>query len=198
MSPVNNEQRRLDSFAAQNVAVIAPRDNQAPNIAMSQPQLPQPPANGRGPSPVSALDNRRVVAVVVECHGSIALLKRSRNVRHDSGLWHCVTGFIEHDTPPEQQALEELFEECHLEAGDLLTLRRGPSLVLPDAVGKGKPWLVHTFTAITVRRRLRINWEHESYCWTRPHKVRRFSNRVSWLETILEATGHLKTSPRQG
>jgi 8-oxo-dGTP pyrophosphatase MutT (NUDIX family) len=165
------------------------------DVSTAQSQLPQPTGKGRT-SPVSAPDDRCVVAVVIECHGSIALFKRSRSVRHDSGLWHCITGFVEHGISPQQQAIEELFEECGLEVGDLLMLRRGPSLVLADELGKGEPWLVHTFTAITARRRLRINWEHDSFRWTRPDKVRRFFNRVSWLETILDATGHLKTSPR--
>jgi hypothetical protein len=55
--------------------------------------------------------------------------------------------------------------------------------------GSGALWLVHTFTAVTSNRRLEIDWEHEAYRWTPPSKVKRFSNRVYWLDQVLEATG---------
>ncbi|MGM0930494.1 MAG: NUDIX domain-containing protein [Actinomycetota bacterium] len=129
-----------------------------------------------------------VVAAVVQWRGRIALFRRSRQVGHDSGLWHCITGFVEAGATPEQQALEELFEETGLQAKDLLDLRQGPVLVVTD--GSGAPWLVHTFTALTSRRRLRTNWEHDSYRWTAPHKAKRFTNRVAWLDEVLDATGH--------
>jgi len=132
--------------------------------------------------------DRMVIAAVVQWRGRIALFRRSRSLRHDSGLWHCITGFVEAGATPEQQTLEELFEETGLQAKDLLDLRRGPDLVVDDA--SGTPWLVHTFTATTSSRRLKTNWEHDSYRWTAPHKARRFTNRVPWLDKVLDATGH--------
>jgi 8-oxo-dGTP pyrophosphatase MutT (NUDIX family) len=132
--------------------------------------------------------DRIVIAAVVEWRGRIALFRRSRSLGHDSGRWHCITGFVEAGATPEQQALEELFEETGLQAKDLLDLRQGPDLVVPD--GSGTPWLVHTFTALTSRRRLKIDWEHDSYRWTAPHKAKRFANRVGWLDNVLAATGH--------
>ncbi|MFB9859470.1 NUDIX domain-containing protein [Paenarthrobacter aurescens] len=132
---------------------------------------------------------RTVIATVIEWRGKIALLKRSRSLGHDSGLWHCITGFLEVGVSPKQQAIDELFEETGLQAEDLLDLRPGPHLVLAD--GAGNPWLVHTFTVSTSQRRLRMDWEHESYRWISASKVKRFSNRVSWLDDVLTATGHL-------
>lgn len=129
-----------------------------------------------------------VIAAVVKWRDKIALFRRSPNLRHDSGLWHCITGFLEAGASPEQQTLEELFEETGLHASDLLCLRAGPALVITD--NSGVPWLVHTFTAITSRRRLRLNWEHDSYRWITPRRAKRFTNRVLWLDNILDATGH--------
>lgn len=116
------------------------------------------------------------------------MFRRSRRPTHDSGLWHCITGLLEAGATPEQQALEELFEETGLRAKDLHVLRQGPDLVVAD--GSGTPWLVHTFTALTSCRRLKINWEHDSYRWTDPRKAKRFTNRVTWLDSVLDATGH--------
>jgi 8-oxo-dGTP pyrophosphatase MutT (NUDIX family) len=129
-----------------------------------------------------------VIAAVVEWRGRIALFKRSQRPGHDRGLWHCITGYVEAGTTPEQQAIEELFEETGLEANDLLDLRKGRALVMTD--GFGTPWLIHTFTAVTSRRRLKINWEHDSYRWTTARKAKRFTNRVIWLDSVLDATGH--------
>lgn len=110
-------------------------------------------------------------------------------MRSDRSLWHCITGFVEHEASPEQQALEELHEETGLEAKDLLDLRNGPVLVINDV--SGKPWLIHTFTAVTETRRLKIDWEHDAYRWTAPGKTKRFANRVAWLDQVLGATGHV-------
>ena len=123
-----------------------------------------------------------VVAVVIEWRGKIALLKRSQNVRHDKGMWHCITGYLEPGTTPMQQALEELIEEAGVYAENLLDFRPGPALVITSGA---EPWLIHTFTAVTSQRRLRIDWEHDSYRWIAPSKVRRFGNRVAWLDDVL-------------
>lgn len=137
--------------------------------------------------PVAA--GHAVVAVVIEWRGKIALLKRSRDRDHERGLWHCITGYLEPGASPKQQALEELLEETGLHAAHLLDLRAGPRLVINDA--NADPWLVHTFTAVTSRRRLEIGREHDSCRWTAPEKVKRFVNRVSWLDSVLHATGFL-------
>ncbi|MDQ0260583.1 8-oxo-dGTP pyrophosphatase MutT (NUDIX family) [Sinomonas atrocyanea] len=128
---------------------------------------------------------REVVAIVLEHHGRIALLRRSSAVHHDQGLWHCVTGYLDPGTTPRQQAFVELYEETGLTQEDVVLERCRP-LLLPDR--SGAPWLVHTFRASTSRRRLRINGEHDAYRWAKLAKVRRFSNRVAWLGTVLEAT----------
>lgn len=132
-----------------------------------------------------------VIATVVQWNSKVALFKRSRGVGHDSGLWHCITGFLEAETTPAEQALQELLEETGLQAKDLIGLRQGPVLVVLDDFGT--PWLVHTFTALTTRRRLALNWEHDSYRWVAPGKATRFANRVPWLDDVLAATGYCRS-----
>ena len=134
---------------------------------------------------------RVVVAIVIEWQHKIALFRRSADLEHDAGRWHCITGFLEPWVTPYEQALQELAEETGLADPDLVELRAGPCLGLEDTTGT--LWLVHTFTALSARRRLHINWEHDAYRWTSPAKVRRFSNQVSWLEAVLQATGHSAT-----
>jgi 8-oxo-dGTP pyrophosphatase MutT (NUDIX family) len=129
---------------------------------------------------------RTVVAVVVEWRGRIGLFRRSQSVHHDRGRWHCITGYVDPHNSPAQQALEELFEETGLRAIDIDNLTGGPSLHLDDH--QGNRWVVHTFRAVTERRRLTINWEHDSYRWVTPSALTRFSNRVSWLDEVVLAS----------
>lgn len=151
---------------------------------------PQARSDGRRPgsAPVAA---RRVVAVILECRRHVLLLKRSLEVSHDQGKWHCVTGYVETDFLPVQQALHELYEETGLMLADLTGLDEGPVLTLPDA--RGRAWQVHTFRAQTLQRRLTTNWENTAYRWVLPRRLRRFDGRVSWLDDVLEAVATLPT-----
>ncbi|MFJ6313580.1 NUDIX domain-containing protein [Pseudarthrobacter oxydans] len=132
----------------------------------------------------AAPEPREVVAIILECHGRIALLKRSQSVGYDRDRWHCVTGYLDPGTTPEQQARVELYEETGLGPDDISLLEKRDQLILRDATSN--PWRVHTFKAVTSRRRLALNEEHVSYRWTHPAKVSRFSNRVDWLGHVLD------------
>ncbi|MBT2534434.1 NUDIX domain-containing protein [Arthrobacter sp. ISL-48] len=142
------------------------------------------PVNGEAYRPAE-YPPRTVVAVILEWRGRIALFKRSQSVGHDRGRWHCITGYLEPGTSPEGQAIAELREETGLTENDLIDFRQGAPLLLPDH--HGNPWLVHTFTAVTRRRRLTINDEHDTFRWAAPSKIRRYINRVAWLDQVLEA-----------
>lgn len=126
-----------------------------------------------------------LVAVIVEWRGKVALLKRSRDIHHDRGLWHCISSHLEPGASPKQQAIEKLIEETGLHAAALLDLRAGPDLVIISE--DTTPWLVHTFTAVTSERRLKIDSEHDAYRWVAPNKVKRFVNRVAWVDDVLQA-----------
>lgn len=149
---------------------------------------------GRDPRPASGQERtarpfpptpRPIVAVVVEWREHMLLLKRSREVAHDCGKWHCVTGYVEAGRHLVQQAIDELHEETGLRLADLTALTEGPVLRLTD--GQGQAWPVHTFRAQTLQRRLTLNWEHTAYRWVRPSRLSRFDGRVSWLEDVIDA-----------
>lgn len=133
-------------------------------------------------------NDRVVTAVVLEWRGRVALLRRSQETSHDGGKWHCITGYVEVGVEPRDQAITEIFEETELQAKDLLEIREGPVLSLRDDAGQS--WLIHTFAALSSEKRLHLNWEHDAFRWVAPGKTKRFSNRVSWLDEVLVATGH--------
>ncbi|CAL9374030.1 hypothetical protein SUDANB6_00919 [Streptomyces sp. enrichment culture] len=134
---------------------------------------------------LQTVERGTVVAVVLIWRGRIGLFKRSCQVGHDAGLWHCITGFAEGENSTQVQALRELFEETGLSVAELTGFRIGPVLDLEDA--RGGVWRVHTFRAETERRRLRLNWEHDAYRWVRPRFVDRFDGKVPWLRHVLSA-----------
>ena len=128
------------------------------------------------------------MAVVLERQGEIALFRRSQQLNHDKGLWHCITGFVEQGASPEKQAAQEVLEEAGLAPSQLINFRAGPSLELVDQLGD--PWRVHTFAAEASDSALTINWEHDAYRWIAPSDISGLTHRVSWLDRVLEATGH--------
>lgn len=134
-------------------------------------------------------NNRVVTAVVLEWRGRVALLRRSQETSHDRGKWHCITGYVDSGADPRDQAIIEIFEETELQAENLFEIKDGPVLRLCD--NAGQPWLVHTFAALSSEKRLQLNWEHDAFRWVDPKKAKRFSNRVSWLDDVLVATGHI-------
>lgn len=133
----------------------------------------------------SVARRRPVVAVVLEWRDHVLLLKRSAQVSHDQGKWHCVTGYIETGRSAVQQAADELFEETGLRLVDLTSLEAGPVLSIRDAAGQA--WQVHTFAATTMHKRLTLNWEHETYRWVAPRRVGKFDGRVQWLDDVIRA-----------
>lgn len=128
---------------------------------------------------------RVVVAVAVQWRGRVGLFRRSGAVTHDQGRWHCITGYLESGSAPAHQALLELQEETGLGVADLESFGPGEVLTLQD--DQGSVWVVHTFKAVTTRRRLQLNDEHDGYRWVHPKAVARFSNRVDWLGAVLVA-----------
>lgn len=72
---------------------------------------------------------------------------------------------------------------------DVVAVHRGAQLVIPDE--QGADWHVHTFAIDVSRYRLKLDWEHDAYRWTTAPKVKRFFNRVPWLDLVLEEIGHL-------
>jgi ADP-ribose pyrophosphatase YjhB (NUDIX family) len=133
-----------------------------------------------------------VVAGVVRRNGLTALFKRSAAVIHESGKWHCVTGFLEAGVEAQEQAIVELYEETGLRVADLTRFETGPVLEVTD--GSRRVWQIHTFTCETATRRLTLNWEHDSYRWASRRSLPGF-NQVPWLTEVLAAVSPHNETP---
>lgn len=94
-----------------------------------------------------------IVAVVLWHRGRLALFQRSFRVRHDTGLWHCVTGYLEPGSPPREQALEEIREEAGLTGSEL----SGWVVPAPISAFVHVPWL-NDIVRATGTTRLPARW----------------------------------------
>lgn len=136
---------------------------------------------------------RSVVAVTLWRGTELCLVRRSEAVGHDAGRWHCVTGYLEAETTPEEQALQELLEEVGLQHHSLLGLMPGGTLSLTD--DGGGAWLVHTFSAHVGQLEVSLNWEHDDHCWINP-RAGLPDDVVWWLSHVVVAT--LPIEPSRG
>ena len=130
-----------------------------------------------GTSPVTAV--REVVAVLVADGRDICLVRRSRTVDSDQGMWHCVTGYLELGIPPREQAIIELTEELGLERTEIQSLIGHAPLRLTSA---GEVWTVHTYLAHTAQRDFVLNWENDEYQWIDPQNLP--GDCVPWLHDV--------------
>lgn len=153
---------------------------------VGQPEKEKPGMNTGTERPPRIAPNpaycRTVVAVTLWRKGKLCLLRRSQLVGSDTGLWHCVTGYLEPGASPEEQARTELVEETGLSADSLERLIAGGSFVLPSA--DGSLWTVHTFTAVARTETLTLNWEYDAYRWVDPTE-RTATDHVPWLSHVL-------------
>lgn len=142
-------------------------------------------------STATTVPTRTVVAVALTWHGRVGLFRRSTAVAHDRGRWHCITGYVDPGQDPRAQALIEIHEETGLASVEIDDFRACGVLTLPD--GSGDDWVVHIFSADTRQRRLTLNEEHDAHRWVSPNTVRRFENRVSWLDCVLQVAADPRT-----
>ena len=147
-------------------------------------------ANRDVPSHPDSTAAHRAVAVVLTWNGRVGLFRRSQDVDHDRGKWHCVSGLIPPDRTPPEQACIELAEETGLSFEAIECLVGGPVLQLADEEDARSTWTVHTFVARVTQRRLELNWEHDGFRWVRPRDIARFDGQVSWLGDVLESVAH--------
>jgi ADP-ribose pyrophosphatase YjhB (NUDIX family) len=113
-----------------------------------------------------------VVTCFVSLGDKVLLLRRSRYVGSHRGRWAGVSGYLEADHTPLQQAHTELEEELGLASSDVVLLCEAGPLVVEDPED-GRLWRVHPmrFELVANAGRLRLNWEHTDMAWNAPQDI---------------------------
>lgn len=154
-------------------------------MTMRLPKYDDAPAMAYSENVVGQVASRTIVAIILYRGRHMGLFRRSGSVGHDAGLWHCITGYLDSGVTPAEQAHIELAEEAGLKAQDIDALVPCTELDLSDRAGR--LWKVHTFCAQTRCRLLRLNWEHDAYRWVQPQRLHFVTDRVEWLNDVMQA-----------
>jgi hypothetical protein len=116
---------------------------------------------------------------------NLVLLRRSAAVKWDTGLWQCVTGYLEDGKDPWIQTIQELAEETSLDERQLRLRTRPKTVSIVDA---SRVWLVYCTIFEVVDGIVSLNWENDAIS-----RVCRLEDLpgpfVSWLPQVLYAVG---------
>ncbi|MBI3978774.1 MAG: NUDIX domain-containing protein [Chloroflexi bacterium] len=116
---------------------------------------------------------REIVTCFLRHGRQICLFKRSQLVGSSRGKWHGVSGHLPAGVPPLTQALQEIGEETGLNSPQVRLVRAGAPVEVPDTIYR-RVWRIYPFLFETTTTEVRLDWEHETYCWIDPTELGRF------------------------
>ena len=100
------------------------------------------------------------------------LARRSERVRTYRGAWGAISGYLEADVTPLEQAYQEIREETGLQREDVSLLRAGAELAFRDEA-IAQSWVVHPFLLLALRPdAIQHDWEAQEFAWTPVERVR--------------------------
>jgi 8-oxo-dGTP pyrophosphatase MutT (NUDIX family) len=103
---------------------------------------------------------------VLRCGDKICLARRSQLVATSRGLWSVVTGYLEPDTDPLEQAWTELAEELGLQRPKVRAAGRLEPIPLMSPSSR-KQFLIHPFLfECDAAEPLVLNWENDDVKWS--------------------------------
>lgn len=118
------------------------------------------------------MEESHVVTCFLEHEDKVLILQRSARVGSYNACWAGISGFIEADTTPLEQAYQEIAEEASLGANQLELIKIGMPLEVPDEKLQ-KKWVVHPFRfAVANPELVKIDWEHNQYKWVKPEAIK--------------------------
>jgi 8-oxo-dGTP diphosphatase len=117
------------------------------------------------------------------------LVRRSQKVGSYHGRWAGVSGFVEANVTPEEQAYTEIQEETGLQRNQVRMLRRGTIVEHIDA-DLGRHFYIHPFLFEALTPDLiQIDWEATEMRWIAPSELATFET-VPKLQEVYEAAWH--------
>ncbi|HEX8983625.1 MAG TPA: NUDIX pyrophosphatase [Ktedonobacterales bacterium] len=101
----------------------------------------------------------------------VLLAQRSDRVRTYRGHWGAISGYLEPQTTPREQAYQEIREETGLSADDVTLLREGEPLAFRDE-SIATDWVVHPFLFLALRPDSVVHdWEALAFAWHAPESL---------------------------
>lgn len=101
----------------------------------------------------------------------VLLVRRSDRVRTYRGRWAAISGYVEANTSPREQAHVELVEETGLPREGFRLLREGAPLAVRDSE-QGLNWTVHPYLfEVAEPDRINLDWEAAEARWVDPAEM---------------------------
>ncbi len=104
-------------------------------------------------------------------YDEVLLARRSERVRTYRGAWAAISGYIEPNVAPIDQAYQELQEETGLTRDAVTLLRTGEPVAFRDA-DIAQDWVVHPFLFLAIQPdAVKHDWEAHEFAWMAPDAV---------------------------
>ncbi len=114
------------------------------------------------------------------------LVRRSQKVGSYHGRWAGVSGFVELNVTPDEQASTEIEEETSLRRDQVRLLRRGTVVEYRDAE-LGRHFYIHPFLVeVLTPELIRIDWEATEMRWIAPSELPSFET-VPKLQEVYQS-----------
>jgi 8-oxo-dGTP diphosphatase len=118
----------------------------------------------------------------------LCLVRRSQRVGSYHARWAGISGFIEKDVSPEEQAYTEIREETGLDADQVRFLKRGAVIEHSDEELKRR-WQVHPFLVeVLAPEAIKLDWEAEEMRWIAPAELTSYETVPKLHEAFLSAS----------
>lgn len=104
-------------------------------------------------------------------HDEVLLARRSERVRTYRGAWAGISGYVEPQAEPLEQAYQEIGEEVGFQRADVTLLRQGEPIAFRDEA-IAQDWVVHPFLFLALRpEAARSDWEAQRFAWMTPDSL---------------------------
>lgn len=117
----------------------------------------------------------------------ILIVRRSQRVGSYHGQWAGVSGFVEPDTTPDEQAYTEIREETSLQREQVHMLRRGTIVEHTDPA-LGRHFYIHPFLfQVFTPDEIHLDWEAHEMRWIPPAELANYDTVPKLLEVYESA-----------
>lgn len=104
----------------------------------------------------------------------ILLVRRSQRVGSYQSHWAGVSGFVEQNVTPEEQAFTEIHEETGLQHDQVRMLRRGAVVEYIDN-DLNRHWFIHPFLfEVVTPEAIKTDWEATEMRWIEPSELAQY------------------------
>ncbi|MEM2759978.1 MAG: NUDIX pyrophosphatase [Nitrososphaerales archaeon] len=125
----------------------------------------------------------RVVTSFLMNDDKILILRRSDKVRTMQNRWAGISGYIEGDENVLERAYREISEETGLNTNAIELVKAGEPLKIADKE-LDILWIVYPHLFRTSRTDIKLNWEHDQYCWIKSDEIVNYETVPMLKETL--------------